>query len=917
MVGSSISHYHVLHELGSGGMGQVFEAEDTVLQRRVALKLLPETLAGNAEALERFKREARALAALNHPNIVTVYSVEASEGRHFLTMELVQGKPLSDLIPPGGLSLPEFSKIAVPLAEALAAAHEKGITHRDLKPTNVMVSDRGVVKVIDFGLAKLMDPPAPAQTIDGTTRLLTVEGKLLGTPAYMSPEQVEGRNLDSRTDIFSLGVVMCEMVTGQRPFKGNTPISLMSAVLKDAPPPIHDVKPELPEALGRVIYRCLEKDPGQRYQTADLLRKDLLRISDETAVLSRGNGRTQTPPARSAAMKWLPWVAAGAGAAVLAWIALPERARNPAGTVAHSKSQSGDAKPAPPLILRLEPSRQVTYDPGLEDWPSWAPDGDRVAYSAEIDGFKNLVVRSLKTGEVAPLARTNRDEIMAAWNPANPDEVVFVRHKLPGGKLELSDVYGGFFASAGDLWKHNVRTGQEVLLCRDGYNPSFSKNGMLAFHHDEDPGNTRIYTSDSDGRRMEVQTRDDSTAIMHLEPSFAPDGSKIVYRREEKNSSSLWVIDLKTREQFAITKSGLYVQPAWSPTGKHVYFSSYLGRSGMNLWRIPVDPNGKSAGDPEPVTSGQGADLHPALSPDGKQLLFCISRANSDIWKLPVDPLTGMAKGPPVPVVATSREDSRGAWSRDEKWIAFNSDRDNGNMNLWVREMQTGRERQITTGPGGDYQPDWSSNGNSLAFFSLRSGNADIWSVDIENGEPRGEPRQLTSDRAQDMNPFFSPDGTRIAFMSDRDGRTEIYVMNRDGSGQRRLSSTGTGGHFLRWHGDSVVFNSRINDEWCAASVNMEGETKKWITLKPPPDKPKWGVGGHMSLSPDGAIMMELAAHLDIWTVPVSGAIPQHVFHFETGERIDYPVWSPSGNWVLFDRMLSQGSDLYLINGLD
>jgi Tol biopolymer transport system component len=238
-------------------------------------------------------------------------------------------------------------------------------------------------------------------------------------------------------------------------------------------------------------------------------------------------------------------------------------------------------------------------------------------------------------------------------------------------------------------------------------------------------------------------------------------------------------------------------------------------------------------------------------------------------------------------------------------------------MNLWIHEFAGGREWQITRGPGGDYQPDWPPDGRSLVFFSLRSGNADIWAVDIEGGQPKGEPRQLTTDRAQDMNPFFSPDGKQIAFMSDRDGRTEIYVMNGDGSSQKRLSSTGTGGHFLRWQGDTVVFNSRLNDEWCAAGVSLKGETKKWVTIKPPPDNPKWGVGGHMSFSPDGSVMMELAKHLEVWVVPLSGAIPQLVFRFETGERIDYPLWSPSGNWLLIDRMLSQGSDLYLVEGLD
>jgi Tol biopolymer transport system component len=337
----------------------------------------------------------------------------------------------------------------------------------------------------------------------------------------------------------------------------------------------------------------------------------------------------------------------------------------------------------------------------------------------------------------------------------------------------------------------------------------------------------------------------------------------------------------------------------------------------MNLWRIAVDQKGKALSDPEPVTSGQGADLHPAISPSGGQLLFCISLANSDVWKLPVDKVTGLSNGPPSAVISTSREDSRGAWSPDEKWIAFNSDRENQNMNLWVHNMENGSERQITRGPGGDYQPNWAPEGTSLVFFSLRSGNADLWSVDIENGEAHGEPRQLTTDRGQDMNPFFSPDGKHIAFMSDRSGRTEIYVMNRDGSDQRRVSSSETGGHFLRWRGNSVVFNTRFNEQWCAAQSSLDGKTEVWIPIKPLPTDPKWAVGGHMSLSPDNSVMMELRNHLELWAVPSNGELPKLVFGFAGGERIDYPVWSPSGNWVLMDRMLSQGSDIYMVEGLE
>ncbi len=268
MIGQSLSHYRILAKLGSGGMGEVYEADDTQLGRRVALKVLPEGLASNPDNLERFKREARALAALNHPNIVTIYSVEEADGHHFITMERVMGRALSQIIPKDGLDLEKFFACSIPLADALASAHQHGIGHRDLKPSNVMVNDRGQVKVIDFGLAKLFEPDQEGIDSQAATRVdLTHRSQLLGTPAYMSPEQIERRAIDHRTDIFSLGILLCEMATGQRPFKGDTSMAIMSAILRDPPPLLHELKPELPEHLGRIARHCLQMGSEQNQVT--------------------------------------------------------------------------------------------------------------------------------------------------------------------------------------------------------------------------------------------------------------------------------------------------------------------------------------------------------------------------------------------------------------------------------------------------------------------------------------------------------------------------------------------------------------------------------------------------------------------------------------------------------------------------
>lgn len=275
MIGETLSHYRILDKLGAGGMGEVYLAEDTSLKRQVALKVLPADMAENPDWLRRFQREAELVASLNDPGIVTIYSVEEAEGLHFLTMELVQGETLAEMLPSGGLHLDRFLEIAVPLVQALAAAHERGVTHRDLKPANVMVTPEGQVKVLDFGLAKLLVADEPTDQSLMPTEALTREGLVLGTIPYMAPEQLEGRPADHRCDIFSAGIVLHEMVTGERPFKGESSASLISAILRDRPDPITDSRSDVPRHLERVIQRCLQKDPERRYQTANDLRNDL------------------------------------------------------------------------------------------------------------------------------------------------------------------------------------------------------------------------------------------------------------------------------------------------------------------------------------------------------------------------------------------------------------------------------------------------------------------------------------------------------------------------------------------------------------------------------------------------------------------------------------------------------------------
>ena len=308
--GARIGPYEILASLGAGGMGEVYRARDPRLKRDIALKVLSGSTAADPERRARFEIEAQSIAALNHPNIITIYSVEEADGVLFLTMEYVEGKPLSDLIVEGGLPLPQILNLTIPLADAVSAAHQRGITHRDLKPANVMITADGRLKVLDFGLAKLANASPVDDGLTGlATAALTGEGRIVGTVAYMSPEQAEGKPIDHRTDIFSLGVMLYELATGERPFQGDTSISVLSSIIKDSPQSVMALRPSLPRDLSRIIHRCLVKDADHRYQTAKDLRNELEDLKRETDVGPQATDHLSSPPKQSTESAAIPMAA--------------------------------------------------------------------------------------------------------------------------------------------------------------------------------------------------------------------------------------------------------------------------------------------------------------------------------------------------------------------------------------------------------------------------------------------------------------------------------------------------------------------------------------------------------------------------------------------------------------------------------
>ncbi len=707
---------------------------------------------------------------------------------------------------------------------------------------------------------------------------------MIGTPVYMSPEQATGGAVDARSDVYSLGCVLYEMLAGDPPFTGISAQELVAKHLTERPLLSGERQAAIPGSLKALLARMLAKSPAERPGSAAELAQALEGNVDGGARADRR--RT--------------WTAAAALglAALAAFLALRARGSE-AAEGAGATAASGDGAVASGFARLLT---QLTSREGQEEWPTWSPDGEQLAYVAEVDGYRQLFVRRVSGGGERQLTSVARDHIQPAWSPDGA-RIAFVRGATATGKLEPDEVDGYYFEGAA-LWTMDLASGEEAKLLDNGFNPSYSPDGLRLAFDARLAGAQRVWVADPRGRNPRQVTSDSSEAVVHTEPRWSPDGARVVFRRIEKLKSDIAVADPTSQAVTRVTDDYVFdVYPTWSPDGRSVVFSSSRG-GGVNLWRARLGPDGTPLGL-EQLTTGAGDDVQAAVHPDGRRLAFAVRGLNSDVWSLPVSPQTGRPTGEPRPVLGTTRVESRGSWSPDGRHLAFNSDRA-GEMNIWVRDSG-GRERRVTSGPGGDYQPEWSPDGSQLVFFSARGGNTDIWRVRLSDTSLT----RLTEDPGLDINPAYSPDGRLIAFVSDRSGRFEVWVMTADGSEQRQLASVGCWGHFLAWTADSrgIVFRGERERQIEIYRVSVE---TGGLTALPPVQS-----GAHMSFSPSGSVIMDVGSHKVLRAHPLDGSAPYQVYQFADPDvRIDYPRWSPDGRSVVFDRTAPRGADLWTIEGL-
>ena len=801
--GTKLGPYEIVAPLGAGGMGEVFSARDTRLDRTVAVKILPSHLSQDPDAKQRFDREARAISSLNHPNICTLHDVGHQDGIDFLVMEYLEGQTLADRLAKGPLPPEQVLKYGRDICEGLERAHKSGVVHRDLKPGNIMLTKTGA-KLMDFGLAKAMQPlatPTSGLTMTMSTPAgshpLTAQGTVVGTFQYMSPEQVEGKDADARSDIFALGAVLYEMLTGKHAFEGKTAASVMAAVLERDPAPVSSVQPLTPPALDRVVKTCLAKDPDERFQTAHDLNLQLRWIAEGAPTTSQAG-------AVAVRKKSSVFPLALAAAGILA------------GAVFAALYFSHSASPLYPIVSSISAPADTTFlfladQAGL---PTFSRDGRSLAFVATpAKDLPRLYVRPLESSEAFPLAGTEGAQ-SPFWSPDGRKIGFF-----SGGKLKAVEIQGG-----------GVTPICDALTGRGG---SWAEDGTIIFA----PGfRGPIYrVPASGGTPMQVTQVDESKHTSHRWPFFLPDGKHFLYlainhQAPQDDSDTLYFGSLDGKENRSImhsmtnaqyasgsllfVKGGvLQAQPFDPESGKlgdrpHA-ISSGVAEDG-NTWRaiFGVSSNGllAFAGGSQALTQlawfdrtgkqlGTIGEKFPGLSqgqqglrisPKGDRVALSIPGSITDIWVL--DLLRGARSRLTFGPVGNNFP----IWSPDGNWVAYNTITKQGNS-ICRRPSAGGADEVLLEGGTSEYllTNDWSSDGKYLLLSKGSPGTSqEVWAMPLAGDRkpfvviPRGN--------YYIASPRFSPDGRWILYQSSESGRPEVYVIPfLNGQGKWQVSTTG------------------------------------------------------------------------------------------------------------------------------
>ncbi len=740
LTGRTIGHYRVLEKIGEGGMGVVYKARDAHLDRTVAIKVLPAEAMADPERKRRFVQEARAASALNHPGIVQIYDINSDGGVDFIVMEYVEGKTLDRRIGRKGLRIGEALKYGVQVADALAAAHAAWIVHRDLKPANIMVTETGLVKVLDFGLAKLTQPiQREASDTVSSMESLTGEGRIIGTVAYMSPEQAEGRPVDPRSDLFSFGSVLYEMVTGRRAFHGDTKVSTLSAILREEPQKASELVEGLPKEVEKIITRCLRKDPSRRFQHMDDVKVELEELKEES-----DSGRLLAPSAsQTVRRRSLLWavgllVLLALGISVM-WFVRPG-----------SKHPQVELTPVP-----------LTSYPGLEDRATFSRDGSQVAFmwNGEKQDNDDIYVKVIgQEGHIRLTTDPARD-YDPAWAP-DGSSIAFLRD-LPGGRTAVCLVppIGGAERKVTEASTVPGTTDSPYSSRCLTWSPDGNSLAVVSRNSSREPFGIFLFSIKTGERRKLTSPPTDAEG--DYSPAFSPDGRALAFERFTASGVVLLAQQLsagltpKGEPTPILRQSQVPYNPTWTLDGRQIICAYGIGFVPSGLCRIAADGSGTRQ---RLEFAGEFTDS-PSLSPQRNRLAYTRRIFDSNIWRIEIQGPRNQTS-PAVKLVASTRNELCPQFSPDGRRIVFLSDR-SGRPEIWVCNSDGSHSTQITSmGGAATGTPRWSQDGEHIVFDSSRTGNWDIFVVAAGGGEPR----QLTNQPVSEAIPSWSHDGKWIYF---------------------------------------------------------------------------------------------------------------------------------------------------------